>query len=150
LDVNVGRFGLKPPELAATLNRQWSSQQTSIIGFLVSIQAPGSWRTKKPYLQCRTCIRNRTHRPAHKKDTPDSVRNRGCNTLATTYFRRAYRPTIIGATVFHFRVRDGNGWDHCAMITRWGSRLCLKPGSVDPGFGWGWICWRTLGFEAIH
>ena len=43
---------------------------------------------------------------------------RGDFKLATSYFRRAYRPTIIGATVFHFRVRKGNGWGHCAMVTR--------------------------------
>jgi hypothetical protein len=40
------------------------------------------------------------------------------NKLAATYFRGAYRPTIIGATAFHFRVRDGNGWFRCAMTTR--------------------------------
>ena len=69
-----------------------------------------------------------------KKDTPHFVRNGGCNTLATSYFHRPYRPTIIGATVFHFRVRNGNGWGHCAMITRWGSARRVLPGSVDPGF----------------
>ncbi len=26
--------------------------------------------------------------------------------------------TTIGAAAFHFRVRNGNGWGHCAMITR--------------------------------
>jgi hypothetical protein len=30
----------------------------------------------------------------------------------------AYRHTIISAKAFHFRVRDGNGWDHLAMATR--------------------------------
>ena len=38
--------------------------------------------------------------------------------LATSYFRMACRHTIIGATAFHFRVRNGNGWYHCAMVTR--------------------------------
>ncbi len=47
-----------------------------------------------------------------------SFEMRGDFILATSYFRRAYRPTIIGATVFHFRVRKGNGWGHCAMVTR--------------------------------
>ena len=47
-----------------------------------------------------------------------SFEMRGDFKLATSYFRRAYRPTIIGATVFHFRVRKGNGWGHCAMVTR--------------------------------
>src|SRR5437867_10012199 len=39
-------------------------------------------------------------------------------TLATSYSRTAYRRTTIGAAAFHFRVRNGNGWCHCAMITR--------------------------------
>ena len=30
----------------------------------------------------------------------------------------AYRHTTIGATMFHFRVRNGTGWFHCAMATR--------------------------------
>ena len=38
--------------------------------------------------------------------------------LATSYSRTAYRRTTIGAAAFHFRVRNGNGWGHCAMITR--------------------------------
>ncbi len=35
-----------------------------------------------------------------------------------SYSRAAYRRTTIGAAAFHFRVRNGNGWDHCASITR--------------------------------
>ena len=35
-----------------------------------------------------------------------------------SYFRVACRHTIIGAAVFHVRVRNGNGWFHRAMITR--------------------------------
>src|SRR5689334_24477905 len=38
--------------------------------------------------------------------------------LATSYSRTTYRCTTIGAAAFHFRVRNGNGWDHCARITR--------------------------------
>ena len=38
--------------------------------------------------------------------------------LATSYFRTSLRRTIIGAAAFHFRVRNGNGWGHCARITR--------------------------------
>ena len=34
--------------------------------------------------------------------------------LATTYSRTTYRSTTIGSAAFHFRVRDGNGWVHCA------------------------------------
>ncbi len=38
--------------------------------------------------------------------------------LAMTYSHTAFRRTTIGAGAFHFRVRDGIGWDHAAMITR--------------------------------
>ena len=38
--------------------------------------------------------------------------------LAATYSHMAYRHTTIGATAFHFRVRNGTGWVHCAMTTR--------------------------------
>ena len=55
----------------------------------------------------------------HKqKRTPDSFRNLGFITLAMSYSRTTYRSTTIGAAAFHFRVRNGNGWDHCARITR--------------------------------
>mgnify|MGYP003694454009 CR=1 FL=1 len=37
---------------------------------------------------------------------------------ATSYSRATYRCTTIGAAAFHFRVRNGNGWGHCAIITR--------------------------------
>ena len=42
----------------------------------------------------------------------------GVFVLATSYSRAAYRRTTIGAAAFHFRVRNGNGWGHCATITR--------------------------------
>src|SRR5713226_8809586 len=38
--------------------------------------------------------------------------------LATSYSRTAYRRTTIGAAAFHCRVRNGNGWCHCATVTR--------------------------------
>ena len=38
--------------------------------------------------------------------------------LATSYSRTACRRTTIGAAAFHFRVRNGNGWCHCAIVTR--------------------------------
>jgi hypothetical protein len=50
IDVKVRRFVLKPPELAAMLRHQWNARQPPIIGFPASIQALGSWGTKKPYL----------------------------------------------------------------------------------------------------
>src|ERR1700730_5065251 len=42
--------------------------------------------------------------------------------LATSYSRTAYRRTTIGAAAFHCRVRNGNGWGHCAIVTRGTSR----------------------------
>jgi hypothetical protein len=45
--------------------------------------------------------------------------------LATTYSHRTYRPTTIGAEAFHFRVRNGTGWFHLALVTR--------------GQYWGWM-----------
>ncbi len=42
--------------------------------------------------------------------------------LATSYSRTTFRRTTIGAAAFHCRVRNGNGWCHCAMITRGPSR----------------------------
>ena len=41
----------------------------------------------------------------------------GVKPLAMTYSRMLVH-TTIGAVAFHFRVRDGNGWCHNAMITR--------------------------------
>ena len=38
--------------------------------------------------------------------------------LATTYSRKTYRLTTIGAAAFHFRVRNGTGWFHHALVTR--------------------------------
>ena len=39
-------------------------------------------------------------------------------TLAAIYSRGTYRPTTIDAPMFHFRVRNGTGWGHWAMTTR--------------------------------
>ena len=61
---------------------------------------------------------------------------RGIN-LATTYSHRTYRPTTIGAAAFHFRVRDGTGWFHCAVVTR-GEVLRVE---VEP---------RTLGTSSVR
>src|SRR5207244_9918443 len=55
--------------------------------------------------------------------------------LATSYSRTAYRRTTIGAAAFHCRVRNGNGWGHCATVTRDPSRIggfgaARRPGSL--------------------
>src|SRR5258708_7798913 len=50
-----------------------------------------------------------------------------------SYSRTTYRSTTIGAAAFHFRVRNGNGWDHCAMITRRLVKPKLARGGTDRG-----------------
>ena len=60
--------------------------------------------------------------------------------LATTYSHIAFRYTTIGATVFHFRVRNGTGWCHCAMATRsllrdkFRNRILATDHSIKNGF----------------
>jgi hypothetical protein len=49
--------------------------------------------------------------------SPAGIAN-GAFILATSYSRTACRRTTIGAAAFHFRVRNGNGWYHCATVTR--------------------------------
>ena len=44
-------------------------------------------------------------------------------TLAAIYSRGTYRPTTIDVLMFHFRVRNGTGWDHQAMTTRFQGAL---------------------------
>ena len=43
---------------------------------------------------------------------------RGSYNLATSYSRRGKPPTTIGAEELNFRVRDGNGCDLFAIVTR--------------------------------
>ena len=57
--------------------------------------------------------------PQHGKESkmPDEKLT-GHLVLATSYSRTACRRTTIGAAAFHFRVRNGNGWCHYAIVTR--------------------------------
>src|SRR5437762_5730247 len=55
---------------------------------------------------------------AQKCKNPTETNPAGFSVLATSYSRTAYRRTTIGAAAFHFRVRNGNGWDHRAIVTR--------------------------------
>ena len=44
-------------------------------------------------------------------------------------FSTPSRPgSIVGAEAFHFRVRDGNGWFHLALVTRSLSYAVVEPG----------------------
>src|SRR5947208_15732331 len=55
---------------------------------------------------------------AQKCKNPTETNPAGFSILATSYSRTAYRRTTIGAAAFHFRVRNGNGWCHYAIVTR--------------------------------
>ena len=66
--------------------------------------------------------RARVGRRTQKYKSPTEVNPVGLLVLATSYSRTAYRRTTIGAAAFHFRVRNGNGWCHCARVTRGPSR----------------------------
>ncbi len=61
-------------------------------------------------------------RAAQKCKSPAEINPAGLLVLATSYSRTAYRRTTIGAAAFHCRVRNGNGWGHCAIVTRGPSR----------------------------
>lgn len=52
--------------------------------------------------------------------------------LATTYSRGAFRPTTIGAATFHFRVRNGTGWFHYALVTRGRALRGYSPNTRPP------------------
>ena len=67
--------------------------------------------------------RSLTAATSYQSKTPSTFSHAGRLVLATSYSRTTYRRTTIGAAAFHFRVRNGNGWGHCAMITRNLSRL---------------------------
>src|SRR3981081_420405 len=63
----------------------------------------------------------------HRNKIPALVPKSGHFVLATSYSRTAYRRTTIGAAAFHCRVRNGNGWCHCATITRLRNRSGISP-----------------------
>src|SRR5216117_2978979 len=71
--------------------------------------------TRNGFRMSQEAYRKKGARPGFHRD--------GLITLATSYFRTTYRGTIIGAAAFHFRVRNGNGWCHCAIITRTEPRM---------------------------
>ena len=64
--------------------------------------------------------------PGAKKSARPLLSKKPGKYLATTYSRGAFRPTTIGAAAFHFRVRDGTGWFHYALVTRRQFRRFLR------------------------
>src|SRR5207249_10711673 len=63
---------------------------------------------------------------AQKCKNPTETNPAGFSILATSYSRTAYRRTTIGAAAFHCRVRNGNGWGHCVIVTRNLGRPCRR------------------------
>src|SRR6266496_4828023 len=80
--------------------------------------------------------------PSQKCKNPTEINPVGFLVLATSYSRTACRRTTIGAAAFHFRVRNGNGWSHCARVTRVRNRtgisLLCSDASARPNL-WGQI-----------
>ena len=70
--------------------------------------------------------------------------------LATTYSHRTYRPTTIGAAAFHFRVRNGTGWFHRALVTRGQSWEWLSPPFQDWTLGILSLVWGLLPLPAFY
>src|SRR5882724_13547691 len=67
-----------------------------------------------PAREARALPRSKTQ----KCKNPTGINRVGFLVLATSYSRTACRRTTIGAAAFHCRVRNGNGWGHCAIVTR--------------------------------
>ena len=65
--------------------------------------------------------------PPPRPDRSGAKRKAPGNGLFSTPSRPG---SIVGAEAFHFRVRDGNGWFHLALVTR-----SLTYAVVDPGDG---------------
>ena len=67
--------------------------------------------------------------PSAQKRAPPLLSKRRGEYLATTYSHKTYRLTTIGAAAFHFRVRNGTGWFHRALVTR-GQPCSIKAESL--------------------
>ena len=78
----------------------------------------GDTKLDRMMLTCSRAYRN-GGRSCIKKEPRSCFHERGIY-LATTYSHKTYRLTTIGAEAFHFRVRNGTGWFHFALVTREG------------------------------
>src|SRR2546425_7783315 len=80
-----------------------------------------SLASRRRHLLRQAAFRHAVLRKGHaaqKCKNPTETNPAGFSILATSYSRTAYRRTTIGAAAFHCRVRNGNGWGHCATVTR--------------------------------
>jgi hypothetical protein len=75
-------------------------------GPLAAARADQRWRGRLQYAEAKK-----------QKPSPMSVRVFRIKPLAVTYSCMEIH-TTIGAAAFHFRVRDGIGWDHSAIAAR--------------------------------
>ena len=67
-------------------------------------------------------------------------------TLAAIYSRGTCRPTTIDVLMFHFRVRNGTGWDHQAMTTRFWIYFVIPPIWLSSALaGCCCMCWLPVG-----
>ena len=76
-------------------------------------------------------------------------------TLAAIYSRGTYRPTTIDVPMFHFRVRNGTGWGHWAMTTRFllDARFVALLSLSLPGYRYRWVwvmCCCCVAFSALY
>ena len=76
----------------------------------------GGNATTPAHFRHRPASRARLRRRKEKPPQGDPA-GVGCKALAMTYSRMRMH-TTIGAAAFHFRVRNGIGWFHSAMVTR--------------------------------
>ena len=85
---------------------------------------------------------------------------RPLSALAAIYSRGTCRPTTIDVLMFHFRVRNGTGWGHQAVTTRFRlvARLARRrvPGCLLQGwliecaqFPWGGEDWHPQGIYYV-
>lgn len=124
--------------------------------YAVPVRAVGiSPRTSFPTGRCRTaavlqvCVSASSRHLVdfhHSSRIASVVQSKGRRTfarrpllaLAAIYSRGTYRPTTIDVLMFHFRVRNGTGWGHQAVTTRF--RRCC--GCVAPR---AWVSVAGLG-----
>ena len=77
-------------------------------------------------------------------------------TLAAIYSRGTCRPTTIDVPMFHFRVRNGTGWGHWAMTTRFllDARFvarCCHSAYLVIVYRWVWVvCCFFVAFSAPY
>ena len=136
------------------MNGNTSKKKTGLAG----AEAPPATRTNPRRLHdeglrikplAMTCCSQRGS-AARNKNKPPPFARRGFADKAPgdDLLLHGLSHTTIGAAAFHFRVRDGIGWDHSAKFARELERVAL----VERGLGMGtwdvtfafWCCCQTF------